>query len=167
MIEFNKALLSNIKSVSKSEFAVAEALAGDGKKVKLLSESAPARVKTPDAEIIGEGIFDFKNVKAISENSIKTNVRDYVMNPFKRNEADGLVFYIKDNPSATPASINQGVLDAVSTVSNESNLAKKIGVPLSPQKMTTKGLKFFLSPFFIYIEIVDVLVRGNSGNTQF
>jgi hypothetical protein len=116
---------------SKTEFAIAEALAGDGKKVKLLSESAPVGVKTPDAEIIGEGIFDFKNVNATSESGIKTNVRDYVMNPSKRSEADGLVFNIKDNPSATPASINQGVLDAVSTVSNESNLAKKIGVVYS------------------------------------
>jgi hypothetical protein len=116
---------------SKSEFAIAEALASDGKRVKLLSESAPAGVKTPDAEIIGEGIFDFKNVNATDPDKISRNVMDYVMAPSKRSNADGLVFNIKDNINATPASINQGIIDAISTISNEVNLASKIGIVYS------------------------------------
>lgn len=110
------------------EFTMAEAFAKDGKKVKLLSESAPVGVKTPDAEIMGEGIFDFKNVNTTSPNGIKTNIRDYVSNPSKRSKAEGIVFNIKDNPSATPAYINQGIIDAIGTVANEINLANKIGI---------------------------------------
>ena len=96
-----------------------------------MSEKASTGVPTPDAEIIGEGIFDFKNVNASEPSKISTNVRDYVMNPSKRSQADGLIFNIKNNPNANPSAINQGILDAISTVSNESNLASKIGVVYS------------------------------------
>ncbi|MCA6365214.1 MAG: hypothetical protein IM638_19435, partial [Bacteroidetes bacterium] len=125
-------ILSNVNS--QAEFAVAEALANNGEKVKLLSESAPQNIATPDAEIIGKGIFDFKNVNSTTQNAIKTNVMTYVMNPSQRSDAQGLIFNIKENTFATPQMIDQGILDAISTADfnyTTNSLAQFIGVRYS------------------------------------
>jgi hypothetical protein len=114
--------------------------------VKLLSESAPLGVPTPDAEIIGKGIFDFKNVNSTSQNGIKTNVMTYVMNPSDRSEAQGLIFNIKENPVATPQIINQGIIDAITTADfnqTTNSLAQIIGVMYSDGSIKTITLNEF------------------------
>lgn len=133
---------------SETEFLIAEALANDGKKVKMLSESAANGVKTPDAEVIGEGIFDFKNINSNSANGIKTNIRDYVMNPSKRSNVENLCFNAKTNPVATPENINQGILDAISTANangTTNNLAQKIGIVYPNGKTKIIGLQDFIN----------------------
>lgn len=112
-----------------AEFHMAESFARDNKVVKLLNETQPPGIKTPDAEIDGFGIFDFKNIGANATN-IETNVMNKVLDV--TNQADNLTLNLGDNVNATVSRVNQGISDAISTADNGGlSLPNNIGVVYS------------------------------------
>lgn len=110
------------------EFSMAEAFAKDGNKVKLLNEKAATGITTPDAEIVGMGNFDFKNIEATNPGKIETNVQCYVLDA--KRQADNIAFNLADNTVATPEIINKAVNNAIETARNAGlkNIADKVGI---------------------------------------
>lgn len=98
-----------------AEFHMAEAFAKENKVVKLLNESMPSGIKTPDAEIEGLGIFDFKNIGA-SATQIETNVRDKILGATV--QADNIALNLGDNALAVPSRVNGGIEQAIQTADN-------------------------------------------------
>lgn len=119
----------NHNNIYPHEFSMAEAYARGGKKVKLLNEKAATGVSTPDVEIVGEGIWDFKNISPITlAKNISKNVEGYVLSA--KNQANNIAFNLMDNPNVTPELVNKGVLDAITTakVSQQVSFAEKVSV---------------------------------------
>src|SRR5690606_35635733 len=108
---------------SRAEFTIAEAFGRDGKKVILLNENQAPGIPTPDAEVEGLGIFDFKNISPDASN-IPNNVRNKIVSSSRQGE--NIALHLGDNLNATPDLINEGILDAINTP--DVTLPKNIGV---------------------------------------
>ncbi|MCA6365305.1 MAG: hypothetical protein IM638_19895, partial [Bacteroidetes bacterium] len=110
------------------EFTMAESFAKDGKRVLLLSENAPVGVATPDAEIIGVGVFDFKNINSTNPLNIERNIHDYVLNA--KSQAENIAFNIANNPVVTIEMVNKAVKEAIETAkaAGLNNLANHVGI---------------------------------------
>lgn len=111
---------------SEVEFRIAESFAKNGIKVKLLNEKLASGIVTPDAEVIGLGVFDFKNI-ATSATNIETNVMNKVLS--SRRQGDNIAFYLGNNTNATSDRVNRGIQDAILTaMASATSLPKNIGV---------------------------------------
>jgi hypothetical protein len=91
-------------NTNSSEIFLAEILAKQGKRVKLLSEQGDEGVKTPDANINGK-IWEFKELSPDAI-SIKNTIQRGVAVAKKR--APNLVYYI-NNENANIKDINRGI----------------------------------------------------------
>lgn len=80
------------------------------------------QIKTPDAEIIGYGIWDFKNISPTARpKNIEKNIEDYVL--ATRRQAPNIAFNLADNSNVTSSMVNQGVENAISTAQFSENLS--------------------------------------------
>jgi hypothetical protein len=84
-------LIHQDHNTSVSDRFIAMALAKQGKRVKLLSEQAGMRIKTPDAEIDGD-IYEFKELTEESQ-SLSNRVQEGIGQARKQG-ATAVIYYI-------------------------------------------------------------------------
>lgn len=112
---------------------MADAIAKDGKAVKLRDESTPDPAfgnKTPDADIDGV-VHDFKNFD--SPNNVNGKVYNHIISGGSRSNAPGVTFNLQGN-SASLADVNQGLDDVRLLISNNdvpSGMADQVGLVYS------------------------------------
>ena len=115
------------------EYDMADAIAKDGKAVKLRDESTPDPAfgnKTPDADIDGV-VHDFKNFD--SPNNVNGKVYNHIISSGSRSNAPGVTFNLRGN-SASLDDVNQGLDDVRELIANEgvpSGMAEQVGLVYS------------------------------------
>lgn len=115
------------------EYDMADAIAKDGKAVKLCDESTPDPAfgnRTPDADIDGV-VYDFKNFD--SPNNVNGKVYNHIISGGSRSNAPGVTFNLQGN-SASLADVNQGLDDVRLLISNNgvpSGMADQVGLVYS------------------------------------
>ncbi|NIG56002.1 hypothetical protein [Chitinophaga sp. Cy-1792] len=99
----------------QGDYNMARDFAAQGYNVELLNEKQATGIKTPDANVKGIGIFDFKALEADDVEAIIKNVHDYTLGT-KAQNADHMAFSMKENPYMKVEYVNQGVSLALETV---------------------------------------------------
>lgn len=101
-------LIHQNHQTSESNRFIAQTLARQGRRVKLLSEQAPEGVKTPDAEVDGE-IYEFKELTEQSQ-SLRNRVQEGISKA-RSQGATRVVYYI-NRESYNLEQINRGIRQA-------------------------------------------------------
>lgn len=103
-------LIHQQHNLNNSEIFLAEVLAKIGKRVRMLSEQAAEGVRTPDAEIDGGEICEFKELTEQTQN-IRGRVQEGISR-FKKQGASAVVFHInRENNDVWK--INAGIKQAL------------------------------------------------------
>lgn len=101
-------LIHQNHQTSESNRFIAQTLARQGRRVKLLSEQAPEGVKTPDAEVDGD-IYEFKELTEQSQ-SLRNRVQEGISKA--RSQGATRVVYHINRESYNLEQINRGIRQA-------------------------------------------------------